>query len=121
MIIKKRMSRFAFAALFLGASTLGLAGPAVAHTDLVSVTAVTELELTFTEPVELAFSEVTIRDGNGTEVPQEGELTLKNGDNTTAVIQLVDPLPPGTYQIEWSIVSADGHKATGTFAYESVE
>jgi methionine-rich copper-binding protein CopC len=117
----KRLSRLGSPGLLLAASLLGLAGPAAAHTDLASVAEVTELELIFTEPVELAFGEVTVRDSNGTEVPLAGDLTLKEGDNTTAVIRLMDPLPPGTYQIEWSMVSADGHKATGTFEYESAE
>jgi methionine-rich copper-binding protein CopC len=116
-----RVTPLVFPAFLIGASFLGLAGPAAAHTELVSVAVVTELELTFTEPVELAFSTVNILDGNGTEVPLQGDLTLKEGDNRTAIIRLVGPLPPGAYQIEWSIVAADGHKATGTFAFESAQ
>lgn len=108
------------------ASTLILGGailPAFAHADLAETvpsqaealtTSPEELRLTFTESVEIAFSDVSIVDAEKTEI-QVGELSLDPEDNKTLVVPIEVALIAGTYTVEWAVVSADGHKIEGSY------
>ncbi len=105
--------------LFVGGSTL----PAHAHADLVETlpgqgevitTSPEELRLTFTEAVELAFTEISITGTDETEI-DVGEPGLDPDDNKTIVVPVEVELTPGTYTVEWAVVSADGHKIEGSY------
>ena len=105
--------------LFVGSTIL----PAYAHADLAETvpsltealtTSPEELRLTFTESVEIAFSEVSIVDSEKTEI-QVGELSLDPEDNKTLVVPIEVALVAGTYTVEWAVVSGDGHKIEGSY------
>ena len=118
--IRRIVRKAALGVAAAGVLTVGTTGPAAAHAELVSVGPPADrLLLSFSEPVELAFSRVTILDGAGAEVPQRQPLSLLEGDGKVVVVELAAPLPAGTYKLQWSIVSADGHKVEGTTDYEA--
>lgn len=113
------------------AATLLLTGgslPAQAHADLVkalpaqehAITApLEELRLTFTEGVELAFSDVSITGADGAEI-EIGDLSLDPEDNKTLIVPIEGGLASGTYRVEWTVVSTDGHKVEGSYDLDIV-
>lgn len=109
-------------AMFVGGGIL----PAYAHSDMVETvpgqeevitTPPDELRLTFTESVELVFTEVSITGADETEI-EIGELSLDPEDNKTIVVPIVSELAGGTYTVEWAVASADGHKIEGSYEME---
>jgi methionine-rich copper-binding protein CopC len=112
------MKRFAIAALaFLSASA------ALAHSQLTSSTPANgvltaspaEISLTFTETVNLKFSGITLAGPGGT-ASATGSARLSQGDKTLAV-PIAKPLAPGAYRVDWHVLSNDGHKTKGSFAF----
>jgi methionine-rich copper-binding protein CopC len=105
------------------AISLGWIGQASAHAHLVTATpsdgAVTgapaRIELTFSEPIELAFSGVDVVGPEKAKV-QAGAPGL-SADRKGLVVALPDDLPAGTYSVEWHVLAADGHKTDGTYAF----
>jgi methionine-rich copper-binding protein CopC len=102
--------------------------PAYAHADLVQTVPaqeepvaapLQEIRLTFTEGVELAFSDVSIIAGDQKEV-ELGELSLDPNDNKTLVVPIESELDPGAYTVQWTVVSADGHKMEGEYLMDIV-
>jgi copper resistance protein C len=99
------------------------AGPAFAHAKLLSevpaaadaaaAAPVSELRLTFSEGVNLAFSKVAIVDAAGQATT--GTLALDGADNKVLVVTLATPLAAGAYTVDWTAVSDDGHKMKGTY------
>ena len=101
----------------------GASMPAYAHADLVKTVPaqeeaiaapLEEIRLTFTEAPELAFSEVSIGGANLPEV-ELGELSLDTEDNKTLIVPIEGELSPGAYTVQWTVVSADGHKVEGQY------
>ena len=72
------------------------------------------LTLTFTEPVEAAFSSVAVTDAAGNRM-DKGAPT-GGGDKHVLVVPL-KPLPPGAYAIEWRVTSVDTHRTQGHFTF----
>lgn len=110
------------AALFAG---LPLAtSPALAHAELamavpaaeatVAPPLPTELRLSFTEELELAFTKVTVTGADGAAVAV-GPLALDPADARLLIVPLAAPLPAGTVTVEWTAVAADGHKSKGSY------
>ena len=129
MATKTRFTRAALQAAIVALAIYGGSVSALAHAKLLSVdrppavaegTAGTELRLTFSEGIELAFSKVTMVDANQKEIAQ-GALALDPADAKIVVVTLPDRLPAGRYTIAWSVVSSDGHKAAGSQDYTSAE
>lgn len=102
------------------------AGPAFAHAKLLSevpaadtaggaaaTTSVTELRLTFSEALDVAFSKVEITDGGGQAIA--GTLALDAADNMVLIVTLAAPLAEGMYTVDWTAVSDDGHKVSGNY------
>ena len=87
--------------------------PAGAHAELAAASL--ELRLTFTEPLELAFSEVTVKSTDGTAVVT-GPLALDPADARILIVPLTGP-SNGPLTVEWTVVSTDGHKVEGTQTY----
>jgi methionine-rich copper-binding protein CopC len=115
MIIKSSLAAIALA---------GFAGQAFAHADLTSsmpadkaaVTASpTELDLRFSEALNLKFSGVTIMAADKTAV-ETGDPMLMNGD-MVLMVPVSQTLPAGTYTVEWHVLSTDGHKSTGRYTF----
>jgi len=75
-----------------------------------------EVHLWFSEAVELRFSRVQVIDPAGKRYDNDD--LHNHGDATNPGITLQPNLPPGTYTVVWSALSAvDGHRTAGTFAF----
>ena len=112
------------AALLLFASVAALTSPSSAkHATLVSSepaansrlpASPTRIRLVYSEPVEGKLAKVSVLPSAGTRI------VLRAGADPRdvhAVIAPVDSLAPGTYKVEWRVVSADGHPVDGTFTF----
>jgi len=102
-----------------------LAGQALAHAELISTTpeadstvkaAPTELDLKFSEGLNLKFSGVKLA-GPDKEAVKTGTAALGPNDDTTLVLPLPAPLVAGTYTVEWHVLSSDGHKTHGSYGF----
>ena len=122
------MRRFALALVVAGltaAALLAFAGPAGAHSAVVSTdpvngalldTAPEEIVIAFTEPPDLSLTTVEIVDRSGAPVPT-GPVEQVGG-NERAIRVLPDPLADGVYTVTWRTVSAtDGHVTSGAFSF----
>ena len=101
-----------------------VAGQAFAHAHLKSAapapdsvvkTAPTELDLIFSEGINLKFSGVKVTGPNGV-VVKVGAAMLMDEDKTM-MAPLADPLAPGAYKVEWHALASDGHKSKGEFGF----
>ena len=99
-----------------------LAAPqsAFAHADLESAnpapnsvigTPVTQVVLTFSEPVTLVQPGITVDNGS-TKIATTPTL---NDKTVTAV--LATPIGGGTYDVTWNVRAADGHEGTGSYSF----
>jgi methionine-rich copper-binding protein CopC len=81
-----------------------------------TVSAPSELSLTFTEGVEADLCKVTIsHDGNDILVKS---LVTQGPDKRTLIVTPAVPLAEGDYKVEWHVVSVDSHKSEGAYAFE---
>ena len=77
-------------------------------------TAPKELTLWFTEKLEPAFSTAEVRNAQG--VVQSGKAQVDAGDRTELRVPL-KTLSPGTYTVNWRVLSVDTHHTQGTFSF----
>lgn len=123
-------SRFASRAI-IGASFAFLASAAVAHPKLVSSTPADNAEVAAPAKIELHFSETLMPQFSGANLlmtgmpgmadhaPMKVETKVSRGeDDKTMVITPVQPLPAGTYRVDWRAVSADTHNVKGAFSFQ---
>ena len=107
----------------LAASSVAFAPPPATHATLVSSEPTANSRLTASPPrVRLVYSEpVEGRLARVTLVPTTGApIVLRAGADPRdvhAVIAVVDSLAPGSYRVEWRVVSADGHPVDGKFVF----
>ncbi len=103
---------------------LGCAGEAPAHALLEQASprvgsqapaAPAEVRLTFSEPLEAAFSNLTITGPPG--FGGGGRPRLAPADRRVLVADLGKPAPAGRYDIHWRVVSVDGHVTQGDFHF----
>jgi methionine-rich copper-binding protein CopC len=96
--------------------------PASAHSELVETTpaagsivkeAPTDVELVFGEGVQEQGGSIVVS-LQDTVVSRQNTFAVQNN---VATVQLQDADQPGTYRVEFRIVSADGHTLRDTFAY----
>ncbi len=100
-----------------------LSGPGFAHAHLQSakppidgtVSAPSELDLTFSESLNLAFTGATLSGPDKAIVPA-GKAAL-GGGGMTLVVPLAAKPAPGQYAVEWHALSADGHKTNGRYTF----
>lgn len=105
----------------IGLSAAGTAAQAHAH--LVSATPAADatvsspkaLSLTFSETLEPKFSGVELTTAHGKTVPLATSVSAK--DHMTITGALSAPLAPGGYKVMWHVVSSDGHRMKGAFAF----
>jgi methionine-rich copper-binding protein CopC len=98
-------------------------GPALAHAHLKSavpapgstVAAPTEIDLTFSEGVNLKFTGIGVS-GPKKEAVKTGEAMLMDGD-TMLMVPVQGALAAGTYKVDWHALSTDGHKTNGSFTF----
>jgi methionine-rich copper-binding protein CopC len=104
--------------------SLALTGRALAHAELQSAipaaggtvaTAPSELDLKFSEDLNLKFSGVKVA-GPDKKTVQTGPATLKD-KNTTLVVPISGTLSAGVYTVAWHALSADGHKTHGSYTF----
>jgi copper transport protein len=113
------------AALLLLLGLLAFPLPAAGHQRLLRTeperdaaveTAPVELRLEFAEPVQLAFTRITLHGPDGRPVALAG-LRLGEGSPEVLVALLAGPLAPGTYQVIWATASQDGHPVRGEYPF----
>ena len=75
-------------------------------------TAPREIKLWFTQKLEQAFSTVEVTDGSGQRVD-----TGKPRVNGNELAVSVKSLPPGSYQVNWHVLSVDTHRTDGNFSF----
>ncbi|WP_164736442.1 copper homeostasis periplasmic binding protein CopC [Rhizobium vallis] len=115
-----KLNRIAFIALIL---TAAAASQALAHAHLktsspaekASVVSPGELDLTFTEELNLKFSGVKVTDPDKKEITL-GDAALKDDDKVLAV-PISGTLAPGNYTVDWHVLSTDGHKTSGIYTF----
>ncbi len=84
------------------------ASPAVGST---VTTAPARITLTFTEQLEPSFSGATVVNGSGERVDAGARAS-------GATLQIyLKPLPPGTYKVNWHVLSVDTHKTQGSYSF----
>jgi methionine-rich copper-binding protein CopC len=112
------------ALILCGFLALG-AAPAAAHAHLQSsvppvdgtVSAPpTEVVATFTEALEPTLSRLIVRDAGGRTV-SVGDAHLVAGSGGKRLAVPVQGLRPGSFVAEWTAVSVDTHRTTGTFKF----
>jgi copper resistance protein C len=103
-----------------------LAGLAQAHTHLrrsvpaagaVMDTAPTEIRLQFHERIEANISHVSVETSSGQAVATQPAAADPN-DKAALVVRLAAPLSPGTYKVNWRVISVDTHKVKGSFTFQ---
>ena len=117
-----RLTRTACAALLL----LSLPATAHAHTRLkrsdpgpkaILGHAPQNIDLWFTEEIELTLSRVVLTDGRGISVPL-GDVVTGEEQKTSFRAPIYSELAAGNYTVTWSTVSIDGHPAKGRFVFK---
>jgi methionine-rich copper-binding protein CopC len=109
--------------LFTATALLALAQPAAsfAHAMLdraeprvgnTVATAPRELKLWFTQKLEQAFSTLEVTDGSGQRV-DTGKVRV-NGEVMSIALRA---LGPGTYRVNWHVLSVDTHTTEGNFSF----
>ncbi len=76
----------------------------------------TTLTLTFSEPVVLAVSRMSLTDAAGKPLPL-GPLAWAAGDRKRLTAPIPTRLAPGLYRVSWRVVSADTHVTQGRFEF----
>ncbi len=118
-MVKVRFHRLAIASVALALS----ASQASAHARLVSAVPAagstvaaspSELDLTFSEAMNLKFTGVKVTGPGGAAVATGAAATK---GKVTLVVPIGGNLAPGTYTVEWHALSADGHKTGGTYKF----
>ncbi|MFL6180163.1 MAG: copper resistance protein CopC [Actinomycetes bacterium] len=122
MISRFKPLRLFAVVVFAGVALTGIAGPASAHSELVNsnpkadstlTQAPRQVELVFNEPIQAQGSSIVVT-VDGTTVSNSKTFTTQN---TTATVRLDSGRVPGTYQVEYRVVSQDGHVVDETFSY----
>ncbi|WP_426448805.1 CopC domain-containing protein YobA [Siccibacter colletis] len=118
-------SRRMLSSLLTLTATLAFSSAALAHAHLTQQTpaanaAVSEapkaLTLNFSEGVEQNFSKVVLL-GPDDQPVATGKATLNASDDKQLLVPVNAPLKTGRYQVQWQVVSVDGHKTKGTYAF----
>jgi methionine-rich copper-binding protein CopC len=75
-----------------------------------------QLQLHYTEGLELALSSLKVTGPGGTLI-DSGPLALAKDDDTALLVPLNGATAPGRYQVEWHVVAKDGHRTHGTYSF----
>jgi len=102
---------------------MSLPGQALAHgllvqtfpaADAVVAEPPVEISLSFNEGIEARFSGIDLLGPDGA-VVAVGEIAVVDKNMVAPVL---GSLPPGAYQVDWHVLSADGHKVAGSYRFE---
>ncbi len=75
-----------------------------------------EIRITFTEPLEAAFSGIELADAAGRAIAAGPAVVAV--DNRAQLVLKLPPLPAGRYQVSWHAVSVDTHRTEGRYGFE---
>ena len=75
-----------------------------------------ELRLVFSEAVEPKLSFVRLETAEERTVT-EPAAEPDPRDPKVLLVHLYEKLAPGNYRVKWSVVAADGHKSSGSYAF----
>ena len=75
-----------------------------------------ELKLWFTQRLEPAFSKVRVVDGKGKRVDNDDPRV--DADSATVLRVTLPRLAPGTYRVQWRVLSVDTHVSEGDFKFD---
>jgi copper transport protein len=117
------MKRVALVAAAVGVA-FALPAAAWAHAVLISTnpvgnkiltTAPTEVQLTYSEPVEPRFAIISVTDAGGHLVTSAPPARSPEDPNTLVVP--LQQIPEGWYLVYWRVISADGHPVRGAWTF----
>lgn len=74
------------------------------------------LTLNFSEGIEPQFSGVTLANAQQ-QIIKTGQVKRNEKDKTQMIVPLEQPLTSGNYTVDWHVVSVDGHKTHGQYAF----
>jgi methionine-rich copper-binding protein CopC len=80
------------------------------------VTAPQALTLNFSEGIEPGFSGVVVTDAQK-QVIKIGTAARDEKNKAQLTVPLEQTLASGTYQVDWHVVSVDGHKTKGSYHF----
>ncbi|MCM7504498.1 CopC domain-containing protein YobA [Enterobacter kobei] len=80
------------------------------------VSAPQSLTLNFSEGIEPGFSGVVVTDAHK-QVVKTGAVTRDEKNKAQLIVPLAQTLATGTYQVDWHVVSVDGHKPKGSYHF----
>ena len=80
------------------------------------VSATQSLTLNFSEGIEPGFSGVVVTDAHK-QVVKTGAVTRDEKNKAQLIVPLAQTLATGTYQVDWHVVSVDGHKTKGSYHF----
>ena len=78
-----------------------------------------QAKIWFDAELEPLFSSIDILDANQKKV-DKGDGRVNPDDHTLLEVSLPS-LPPGTYQVSWSVAAHDGHRTEGRFTFKIKE
>ncbi len=78
-----------------------------------------QAKIWFDAELEPLFSSIEVSDANQKKV-DKGDGRVDPNDHTLLEISLPS-LPPGTYQVSWSVVAHDGHRTEGRYSFKIKE
>jgi methionine-rich copper-binding protein CopC len=105
--------------------SVAVASQAFAHAHLQSATPAmdstvkaspAELDLKFSEGLNIKFSGIAVTGPDGKDV-KTGDAKLSAGDDTMLVVPVSGTLPAGVYTVKWHALSTDGHKTNGNYSF----
>ncbi|HHA1371184.1 MULTISPECIES: CopC domain-containing protein YobA [Enterobacter] len=115
-------SRAVCALVFLASTVISPSVLAHAHLEQQSPAADSQvaspqvLTLNFSEGVEPGFSGVVVTDAQK-QVIKTGTATRDEKNKAQLTVPLKQTLAPGAYQVDWHVVSVDGHKTKGSYRF----
>lgn len=80
-----------------------------------TVAAPAQVRLSFSEGIELAFSEVNLVSDTGETV--KTQLSLAQGTPVTLIATPSAALKAGVWQVQWKVVSVDTHRSQGEYRF----
>lgn len=112
-------------------TSLAVASPALAHPTLLSSQPAANATVSKPTRIALAFNEKLVPQMSGLSVMMTGMPGMANHapmkmsgfktsvspDGKTLIATFARPLPAGTYQVQWHVVSADTHRIEGKVAF----
>jgi copper resistance protein C len=118
------MSRWMFKYTVIAMVGLFLTCQAFAHAHLVAATppaggtvaaSPLELDLKFSEALDVKFSGVKLTGPDNAEIKLDGAMLTDN--DQTLMVTVPTQLAPGVYTVDWQALSKDGHKTHGTYTF----